>query len=394
MKARVMLATMWISAFVVGSLNAQSKKIQTLQFGCRYYGGNIDHSHICDMSGYISNNKHAENVVDRILKPVGLNRNFVVMECPNIDNCFATTVTGVRYVVYDKEFFRRVENEAQTDWAAISILAHEVGHHLQGHTIDGKGSRPDKELEADKFSGFVLHQMGASLEEAQIAMKLFQDDLGNSTHPAKILRLQAIEKGWKDAEDIYPERNKAKRENEAHKTVRQEIPQEKVIVVTPKIKQQEGMVIEVERQPQTNVDNVERKVKVAGESEGVGCIVGNCNNGRGIFIHEKGEKYDGEWRSGLRNGWGLNYYPNGDTKYEGNFLNDKRNGEGTYYFRNGDRYEGTFVENRMHGRGIYYYANGDKFVGNFSNDQREGQGKYIYDDGRVEINQYRKDTKQ
>lgn len=373
-------------ALLIGSIGAKAQNSQapTLSFGCRYYGGNIDHSRICHLQGFISSNKHAEDVVDRILKPIGLNRNFVVMECPNIDNCFAATMNGVRYVVYDKMFFRRVENKAQTDWAAISILAHEVGHHLQGHTVDGKGSRPDKELEADKFSGFVLHQMGASLKDAQIAMKLLQDETGTSTHPARSKRLKAIEKGWLEAEDVFPTSKQEVREQN------NEVVTEKTLQKQPEQKA-EPIAAEPTKPPVVITEEIENKRKIS--TELLGCIGGNCVNGRGVYVHESGEKYDGNWAEGKRNGYGVHFYANGELKYEGMFEDDLRDGKGEYHFKNGDYYEGTFLKNRMNGFGIYHYANGDKFEGMFVNDKRNGKGRYVYGDGRIEVSNYINDSK-
>jgi hypothetical protein len=79
-------------------------------------------------------------------------------------------------------------------------LAHEVGHHLEGHTVLGTNSRPEIELEADEFAGFILCKMGASLEQAQLAMHYIAEMKASKTHPGRIDRLAAIEKGWNKAE--------------------------------------------------------------------------------------------------------------------------------------------------------------------------------------------------
>lgn len=67
----------------------------------------------------------------------------------------------------------------------MSILAHEIGHHLLGHTISIGSSNPQDELEADKFSGFVLYKMGASLNDAVQAIQLLGSDTDSKTHPSK-----------------------------------------------------------------------------------------------------------------------------------------------------------------------------------------------------------------
>lgn len=174
---------------------------------CAYYGENSKYaqSEICNYLSFASN-QHAEAVVDNILEQVGLKRNFVVMECPKIENAIAVNLPSdlgtIRYIIYDNKFLERVDNTARTDWAAISILAHEVAHHLNGHVLDVAGSRHEKELEADEFSGFVLFKLGASLNESQAALRELQSSSGSSTHPPKSARLKAVETGWNKADKL------------------------------------------------------------------------------------------------------------------------------------------------------------------------------------------------
>ncbi|MGB1308599.1 MAG: hypothetical protein ACPG6B_06795 [Oceanihabitans sp.] len=143
----------------------------------------------------------AEQVVDNILDKVGLFRNFFIEECDDINNALAVTMPLEggdieRYILYDQDFFTKVSASTGTDWGNTSILAHEVGHHLNGHTLKSGGSNHKIELQADEFSGFVLARMNCSLEDAQSAISNLLPDEASSTHPAKKDRLAAIEKGW------------------------------------------------------------------------------------------------------------------------------------------------------------------------------------------------------
>lgn len=154
----------------------------------------------CATLGF-SSNEDAEIAVDRIMDVIGLPKNFTLQECPNINNAIAKNITNnaglvVRYILYDNEFFQRMDSQASTDWAAISILAHEIGHHLSGHSLNNEGSNHQYELEADYFSGMILARMGASLREAQSAIQQLRYAKATSTHPAKADRLIEIEKGW------------------------------------------------------------------------------------------------------------------------------------------------------------------------------------------------------
>ena len=81
----------------------------------------------------------------------------------------------------------------------MALLAHEIGHHLNGHTIRKGGSSPELELEADEFAGFTLHKLGATLKESQKVMHFIAKTKESATHPGRNSRLLAIEKGWTKA---------------------------------------------------------------------------------------------------------------------------------------------------------------------------------------------------
>lgn len=95
-----------------------------------------------------------------------------------------TPSNGIRYIVYDNAFMDRISGRS-SDWAALSILAHEIGHTLTGST-DLPNSRK-KELEADRFSGFVMYKMGATFYQAQQAVRLVSSDYdGSYSIPPKL----------------------------------------------------------------------------------------------------------------------------------------------------------------------------------------------------------------
>lgn len=189
------------------SLAQRSNKVL---FSCSY-GEENRGSELCakiQMESFASN-AHAERAIDKILKPLGLRRNFVLVSCPNINNAKAVTYEdGIRYIIYDNAFMERIDRGANTDWASLSVLAHEVGHHLQGHSLRRVGLQQMRmnELEADEFSGFVMFKLGASLGQAQAAMNNLRDvyDEENSTHPKRWRRLEAIKTGYSDAKSQQP----------------------------------------------------------------------------------------------------------------------------------------------------------------------------------------------
>lgn len=145
-----------------------------------------------------SSTAEAISVVDSILDQVGLARNFAVMKSDEVDNAAAIVYQEKRYILYNQEFMQLADEISNNSWASISILAHEIGHHLQGHTLTQDGSRPPIELEADKFAGFVLARMGASLQDAQSAIMSLVSEQGSATHPKRSERLMAIAAGFKN----------------------------------------------------------------------------------------------------------------------------------------------------------------------------------------------------
>jgi len=159
-----------------------------------------DINNACSQLGF-SADEDAEIAVAEIMEVIGLQKNFTIQECPEINNAVAKNIKNssgemVRYILYDNNFFNNIDAKAGNDWAAISILAHEIGHHLNGHALNNEGSNHEFELDADYFSGLILAKMGATLEETQSAINTFRYEKATRTHPAKQDRLNEIERGW------------------------------------------------------------------------------------------------------------------------------------------------------------------------------------------------------
>lgn len=146
-----------------------------------------------------------QEVVAEIMKYTGLPQNFDVLPHPEVPNAAAVILIGEdklphRVIAYNERFMADVQKAtANNNWAPVSIMAHEVGHHLSGHTIQPGGSQPPTELEADKFSGYVLYKMGALLADAQKAMNTLVPEADGPTHPGRSKRVTAIAEGWEQA---------------------------------------------------------------------------------------------------------------------------------------------------------------------------------------------------
>lgn len=141
------------------------------------------------------------SAVTRIMGYTGLPANFVVVSGPVPNAAAVILLDGAkvprRVIAFNPAFMQAAEAQVGGSvWGPISIMAHEIAHHLSGHTIVPGGSRPEIELEADKFSGYVLQKMGAPLADAQRMILTVGSDHGSPTHPAKSQRADAIRQGW------------------------------------------------------------------------------------------------------------------------------------------------------------------------------------------------------
>lgn len=181
-------------------------ELNDLLQACSYDGKAIEVSKTA-LSG--PENSQGEEAVRAIMRFTGLPQNFTVVEA-NVPNAAAMIVVGPdklprRVIAYNARFIDEVRQAtARNDWAPVSIMAHEIGHHLSGHTLMPGGSQPPVELEADKFSGFVLFKMGATLADAQKAIETLVPEADGPTHPGRSKRLAAVQSGWSESCDQQP----------------------------------------------------------------------------------------------------------------------------------------------------------------------------------------------
>ena len=71
--------------------------------------------------------------------------------------------------------------------------------------------------------------------------------------------------------------------------------------------------------------------------------------------------------------------------YAGDFMMGKFDGRGILEFTadkyQGDHYQGEFKNGLKHGFGMYFFSNGDKYVGEYQYGKREGKGTYAFSNG-------------
>ncbi|MFN0174233.1 MAG: tetratricopeptide repeat protein [Saprospiraceae bacterium] len=193
--------TLLLFCFGAFQIQAQISTLHVKQ-GCSYDDALTEN----DLYLYDPSNE-AERIVAEIVDALGLIKNFTVRSS-NVSNALATTHNGVRFIFYSTSFLEKFKADANTQWAAYSVLAHEIGHHLNGHNFGETNPRTRKmlELEADQFSGSVLRMLGASIEEAQAGLNTFDLQGETNTHPPTTARKEAVSNGWKKRDEWLRDR--------------------------------------------------------------------------------------------------------------------------------------------------------------------------------------------
>jgi hypothetical protein len=182
-----------------------------------FKGQMVTTSDVCNALGF-QDNVEAKNALDKICDAAGLVNNYVLMPCPNIGTCLATSKDNIPMILYDNEFLSKIKSYGfsekkitnnnsnnNVDWTSLTILAHELGHHVNQHFSklrSGSDYILSNELEADEFAGKALYKLGATLEQTKAAYYSVSVE-ASFNHPSRSNRLQAIEKGYKSESSKY-----------------------------------------------------------------------------------------------------------------------------------------------------------------------------------------------
>ncbi len=132
------------------------------------------------------------------------------------------------------------------------------------------------------------------------------------------------------------------------------------------------------------------------------CISGDCDNGHGVFRSPNGDRYEGLFRDGKREGRGIINYANGD-RYEGDFKAGKRQGFGTLAHLSGKAEGGAWENDKLvaadpnirrvrecltgdcqNGKGRSRDLKGRIYDGHFKHGLYDGFGTLYANDGRYE----------
>mmetsp|Transcript_17896 Transcript_17896/g.30586 ORF Transcript_17896/g.30586 Transcript_17896/m.30586 type:complete len:134 (-) Transcript_17896:74-475(-) len=90
---------------------------------------------------------------------------------------------------------------------------------------------------------------------------------------------------------------------------------------------------------------------------------------RGLFHYSNGDSYEGEFRDGVRSGWGKMTFSDDGCVYEGQWVRGLHDGQGTKSWADGIEYVGEWKGGMMHGQGKYTMSDGYLMNGRFESDE-------------------------
>jgi hypothetical protein len=191
----------------------QNKKLNT--FSKEKYEENIISS--CSYSGEILKSSSYKNelplntqiIFNKILQSVNCRDSFNLRES-DVPVAAAILIQknslAIREILFNSksinEAFLNNDTIEHKEKIIVSILAHEIAHHILGHTLKYDESRPLTEIEADRFSGYISGLFGSTLEEAQLAVNFFSNEEATKTHPSRVARLLAVKNGYNDGKSM------------------------------------------------------------------------------------------------------------------------------------------------------------------------------------------------
>lgn len=103
----------------------------------------------------------------------------------------------------------------------------------------------------------------------------------------------------------------------------------------------------------------------------------NKFHGKGVFVDNVGNRYEGTFKYGYLHGRVKISYVSG-SKYIGSMKYDNLDGYGKYIYNKKCYYIGDFCNGQKEGFGVYKFENGDKYEGEFYLDSFCGFGKMVY----------------
>lgn len=135
-------------------------------------------------------------VVVRITEKLRIDHVFDIYVSRGQSDAMAAPSGDRGMIILDVEFLKDLNRRTGTEWSAIHVIAHEIGHHIAGFSHDLHRN----ELYADYWSGLILGRLKAPRDEAWRAFDAtILGGEATRTHPAGSERIEMVRLGWEHA---------------------------------------------------------------------------------------------------------------------------------------------------------------------------------------------------
>lgn len=168
----------------------------------------IEAADVTSQSFEFSSLGEAEKYVRRILDTSVLAPSFKLVSTERVNNAAAVFVresseywlgqgfqVGDRVIAYNPVWIKSWVGS--DEFKGIVLLAHELGHHLNGHALaPGARSSPPIELESDRYAGCAVARLDGTEDDASRLFASLPEE-GTATHPPRDERVKVALEGYR-----------------------------------------------------------------------------------------------------------------------------------------------------------------------------------------------------
>lgn len=142
-----------------------------------------------------------DSLIRDVMTIIGIPNSDIEIRATNSFGAFSVITRDCRrrLFLFNESFFDSVFTKTKSYNCIKSICFHEIAHHFYRHPLKSKWEAHVHELEADRYSGFQMRIIGATLEESIAAMEHFGNESDSPSHPGKEKRIAEIKAGYIDA---------------------------------------------------------------------------------------------------------------------------------------------------------------------------------------------------
>lgn len=191
---------------------AQAQQILKPDANTRVCGAN----NVQDLSQYLTRppGPKPKQTIENVCKLIGVSApNFTILATSDVrvPNALALISDGTRYILYNSKFIATIDENENTYYPSLTLLAHEIGHHVNGHSLKKCQSMScqQAELEADQFAGCALQHAKATELDIPTAVD-WMSPQGDAEHPSRATRQKAVQDGFKGCNTVTKPCEKSK----------------------------------------------------------------------------------------------------------------------------------------------------------------------------------------